>query len=114
MAASMITVGLNTNRSYNKKNPPGGKCTDFFGGAEEGASDRRPSTQEEKPVETPKAEQQRTQKRSQPSVCPVTGETYGIAAAPKPAAVEQEAPASESPSKAVPPPAKAPANAPTP
>merc|ERR1712059_70404 len=32
---SFITVGIDTDRVYNKKNPPGGKCTPLFGGGEE-------------------------------------------------------------------------------
>ena len=53
---SAIIVGIDTSRVYNRygfieiitinlafrKQPPGGQCTDLFGGAPEGASKKKP------------------------------------------------------------------------
>jgi len=88
-----ITVGLDTSRTYNKKQPPGGACADLFGGdtdTQQGqqrklnrmlsnvelGSDQE-VIKEKKSEKVPEVAQTRIQKKSQPSVCPVTGETLG-------------------------------------
>jgi len=71
-----ITVGLDTSRVYKKQQPPGGHCTDIFGGynttsqAAENEDIKNRKTKNEK-------FKNRNSKKSQPSVCPVTGETIG-------------------------------------
>jgi len=72
-----ITIGLDTSRVYNKKQPPGGACTDLFGEvtATDATDKKVQRVQPDKPATTP----ERTARKSQPSpsVCPVTGETIG-------------------------------------
>jgi len=94
-----ITVGIDTSRTYNKKQPPGGACADLFGGSQdkphpgdgaqerklnrmlsnvELASEKEAMEQPTKKVDkTEEVKQPRIQRKSQPSVCPVTGETIG-------------------------------------
>jgi len=94
-----ITVGIDTSRTYNKKQPPGGACADLFGGSQDrphpgdGPQEKKLNrmlsnvelASEKEAVEQPskkvdKAEEvkpPRIQRKSQPSVCPVTGETIG-------------------------------------
>lgn len=94
-----ITVGIDTSRTYNKKQPPGGACADLFGGSQDrpnprdGAQEKKlnrmlsnvelASEQEvcEQPTKkidkTEEVKKPRIQRKSQPSVCPVTGETIG-------------------------------------
>jgi len=99
---AFITVGIDTSRTYNKKQPPGGACADLFGGSQINhpgddknvkklnrmlsnveLSDDKPAMAENK-VEK-EVTQPRIQRKSQPSVCPVTGETIGHnLAAPEP------------------------------
>eukprot|EP00090_Calanus_glacialis_P023324 TRINITY_DN35975_c0_g1_i3.p1 TRINITY_DN35975_c0_g1~~TRINITY_DN35975_c0_g1_i3.p1 ORF type:complete len:198 (+),score=68.45 TRINITY_DN35975_c0_g1_i3:59-652(+) len=69
-----ITIGLDTSRVYNKKQPPGGACADLFGDHPQPAADHA----EEQPL-PPRVEAKRSGRKSQPSpsVCPVTGETIG-------------------------------------
>jgi len=78
---SFVTVGIDTDRVYNRKNPPGGKCTNLFGGDEEIITNSRNQSRMRSNVdvdsEDTRQTQARTQKRSQPSVCPLTGETIG-------------------------------------
>jgi len=90
---AFITVGLDTSRTYNKKQPPGGACADLFGGDPDSQSGQQKKlnrmlsnvelgsdqevTKEKKSEKVPEVAQTRIQKKSQPSVCPVTGETLG-------------------------------------
>merc|ERR1712013_221759 len=89
----MGTVGLDTSRTYNKKQPPGGACADLFGGdadTQQGQQKKlnrmlsnvelgsdQEVIKEKKNEKVPEVAQTRIQKKSQPSVCPVTGETLG-------------------------------------
>eukprot|EP00092_Neocalanus_flemingeri_P001013 GFUD01001081.1.p1 GENE.GFUD01001081.1~~GFUD01001081.1.p1 ORF type:complete len:205 (+),score=81.77 GFUD01001081.1:107-721(+) len=72
-----ITVGLDTSRVYNKKQPPGGACADLFGDHPEPAGDDK--TQHKIPPSPAVSEPVLSARKSQPSpsVCPVTGETIG-------------------------------------
>jgi len=85
-----ITIGLDTSRVYNKKQPPGGACTDLFGEvtATDATDKKVQRVQPDKSVTTP----ERTARKSQPSpsVCPVTGETIGHNL-PKPEAPTKDA-----------------------
>merc|ERR1711970_224340 len=90
---AFITVGLDTSRTYNKKQPPGGACADLFGGDDDSHSGQQRKlnrmlsnvelgsdqevTKDKKSEKVPEVAQTRIQKKSQPSVCPVTGETLG-------------------------------------
>merc|ERR1711970_1343057 len=90
---AFITVGLDTSRTYNKKQPPGGACADLFGGDDDSHSGQQRKlnrmlsnvelgsdqevNKEKKSEKVPEVAQTRIQKKSQPSVCPVTGETLG-------------------------------------
>merc|ERR1719233_138823 len=90
---AFITVGLDTSRTYNKKQPPGGACADLFGGEPDSQSGQQRKlnrmlanlelgsdqevTKKKKSEKVPEVAQTRIQKKSQPSVCPVTGETLG-------------------------------------
>merc|ERR1712013_89588 len=102
----MGTVGLDTSRTYNKKQPPGGACADLFGGDTdtqrgqqrklnrmlsnvELSSDQE-VIKEKKSGKVPEVAQTRIQKKSQPSECPVTGETLGHNAAAKESVVKPE------------------------
>jgi len=81
---AFITVGINTDRVYNKKNPPGGACSDLFGGpAEEICPNPKKLNRLRSSMdlggEAP--EPARHHKKSQPSVCPLTGETLGSSVA---------------------------------
>merc|ERR1719391_1547687 len=79
-----LTVGINTDRVYNKKNPPGGKCTDLFGGPPDEISanpkklNRLRSSVDLGGSEDPSEAAAPRQKKSQPSVCPLTGEKIGV------------------------------------
>eukprot|EP00092_Neocalanus_flemingeri_P045052 GFUD01050174.1.p1 GENE.GFUD01050174.1~~GFUD01050174.1.p1 ORF type:complete len:201 (+),score=77.97 GFUD01050174.1:60-662(+) len=72
-----ITVGLDTSRVYNKKQPPGGACADLFGDHPEPAGDDKPLHRI--PPSPAVSEPVLSARKSQPSpsVCPVTGETIG-------------------------------------
>eukprot|EP00092_Neocalanus_flemingeri_P045051 GFUD01050173.1.p1 GENE.GFUD01050173.1~~GFUD01050173.1.p1 ORF type:complete len:184 (+),score=71.45 GFUD01050173.1:42-593(+) len=72
-----ITVGLDTSRVYNKKQPPGGACADLFGDHSEPAGEDKPLHRI--PPSPAVSEPVLSARKSQPSpsVCPVTGETIG-------------------------------------
>lgn len=93
---SFVTVGIDTDRVYNRKNPPGGKCTNLFGGDEEIITNSRNQSRMRSNVDVDREDtrqtQPRTQKRSQPSVCPLTGETIGH----NPVSTSQEKPSTAS------------------
>merc|ERR1711874_572847 len=74
----MGTMGLDTSRVYNKKQPPGGACADLFG--EDPVAGGGAAQQNDKvtpPAPEPRKSVQKS--RSSVSVCPVTGENIGHA-----------------------------------
>jgi len=86
---AFITVGINTDRVYNKKNPPGGKCTDLFGGPpDEISANPKKLNRLRSSVDLGGSEDSSEaaprQKKSQPSVCPLTGEKIGVREESKP------------------------------
>jgi len=103
---AFITVGLDTSRTYNKKQPLGGACADLFGGdtdTQQGQQKKlnrmlsnvelgsdQEVIKEKKNEKVPEVAQTRIQKKSQPSVCPVTGETLGHNTAAKESVVKPE------------------------
>jgi len=103
---AFITVGLDTSRTYNKKQPLGGACADLFGGdtdTQQGQQKKlnrmlsnvelgsdQEVIKEKKNEKVPEVAQTRIQKKSQPSVCPVTGETLGHNTAAKESEVKPE------------------------
>eukprot|EP00090_Calanus_glacialis_P023326 TRINITY_DN35975_c0_g1_i5.p1 TRINITY_DN35975_c0_g1~~TRINITY_DN35975_c0_g1_i5.p1 ORF type:complete len:197 (+),score=70.72 TRINITY_DN35975_c0_g1_i5:59-649(+) len=73
-----ITIGLDTSRVYNKKQPPGGACADLFGDHPQPADNNAEQPSKVPPIQAA-AEPTRSVQKSQPSppVCTVTGETNG-------------------------------------
>eukprot|EP00092_Neocalanus_flemingeri_P063991 GFUD01077544.1.p1 GENE.GFUD01077544.1~~GFUD01077544.1.p1 ORF type:complete len:192 (+),score=73.26 GFUD01077544.1:62-637(+) len=72
-----ITVGLDTSRVYNKKQPPGGACADLFGDHPEPAGDDKPLHRIPPSPAVSEPVLSHSQSQPSPSVCPVTGETIG-------------------------------------